>query len=100
MRTSRSGKPWRSVGRQLAIAPPFKAHTGERAWRSIGDRLQGPCYQSRDDQARKIRIRKQRRVIGKYSFVNRTNKLWNQLPTEVLATFPRKSILLEKSLGK
>jgi len=37
-----------------------------------------------------MRGRKQRTVIGKYSFVNRTIKKWNQLPAEALWTFPCK----------
>ena len=42
---------------------------------------------SRVDHVRKIRVRKQRMDIGKYSFVNRTIKNWNQLPAEALGTF-------------
>jgi len=38
----------------------------------------------------KIRDRKQRKDIGKYSFVNRTIRNWNQLPAEELGTFPFK----------
>jgi hypothetical protein len=38
----------------------FKAYTAEEAWKSIGDRLKGPCYLSRDDHDHKIRARKQR----------------------------------------
>jgi hypothetical protein len=45
---------------------------------------------SRVDRVRKIRDRKQRTDIGKYSFVNRTIKNWNQLPAEALGTFPCK----------
>jgi len=45
----------------------------------------------RDDHFRKIRARKERTDIGKYSFVHRTNKLWNQLPVEALETFPYRS---------
>jgi hypothetical protein len=41
----------------------------------IGDRLIRPCYLSRDDHDHKIRARKQRTDIGKYSFVNRMIKL-------------------------
>jgi hypothetical protein len=48
----------------------FKAYTGRRAWEVIGDRLLRPCYQSREDHDHKIRTRKQRTDIGKYSFVN------------------------------
>jgi hypothetical protein len=65
----------------------FKACTGERAWKPIRDRLNGPCYLSRGVHDRKIRVTKQREEIGKYPFVSRTMKLWNQLPAEALATF-------------
>jgi len=34
--------------------------------------------------------RKQRTDVGKYSFVNRTIKSWNQLPAGLLASFPSK----------
>ena len=47
--------------RKLArICAPFKAYTGECAWKATGYRLQGPCYRSRDDYDRKIRSRKAR----------------------------------------
>jgi hypothetical protein len=74
----------------------FKAYTGEQAWRAIRDRLQGPCYLSRDYHDRKIRARKQRTDIRKYSCVNRTIKLWNQLPAEALMTFPCKPHIFKK----
>jgi len=69
---------WQTLAQRRKIAricALFKACTGERAWKSIGDRLKGPCYLSRDDHDGKIRARKQRTDIGKYSFVNRTIKL-------------------------
>jgi len=44
----------------------------------------------RDDQNRIIRTRKQRTHAGKYYFVNRTVKSWNQLPAGLLADFPSK----------
>jgi hypothetical protein len=50
---------------------------GERAWKAIGDRLERPCYLSLVDHNRKIRSRKQKTHIGKYSCVNRTIQLWN-----------------------
>jgi hypothetical protein len=76
----------RKIARMCAL---FKAYTGERACKAIGDRLQAPCYLSRVDHYWKIRARKQRRDVGKYSFVNRTITDWNQLPEEVLRDFPR-----------
>ena len=60
------------------------------------DALQRPHYLSRVDHERKIRSRKQRTDIGKYSFVNRTIQDWNQLPAEVLGTLPCKPNTLKK----
>jgi hypothetical protein len=62
----------------------------------MGYTLQGPCYLIRDEHNREIRVRKQRRDISEYSFVNRTIKLWNQLPAEALATLPCKSHTFKK----
>ena len=58
----------------------YKAYTGERAWKTIGDRLEAPSYLSRVDHHWKIRARKQRTAIGKFSFVNRSITDWNLLP--------------------
>jgi hypothetical protein len=49
---------------------------------------------------RKIMDRKQRADIGKYSFVNRTIKNWNQLHAEALGTFPCKSKIFRTRVGK
>src|SRR5215510_1426295 len=70
------------------ICALFNAYSGKRAWRAIEDRLQRPHYLSRVDHERKIRSRRQRTDIWKYSFVNRTIQDWNQLPAEVLGTLP------------
>ena len=51
----------------LCICALFKAYSGEPAWKAIGDRLQRPHYLSRVDHERKIRSRRQRTDIGKYS---------------------------------
>jgi len=59
----------RKIGRMCAL---YKAYTGKMAWKAIGDRLQAPSYVSRVDHHWKIRARKQRTDIGKYSFVNRS----------------------------
>jgi hypothetical protein len=82
------------------ICALFKAYSGERAWKSIGDRLQRPHYLSRVDHERKIRSRRQRTDIGKYFFVNRTIQDWNQLPAEVLGTLPCKLNTLKKMARK
>ena len=79
------------------ICALFKAYSGERAWKATGDRLQRPHYLSRVDHERKIRSRKHRADIRKYSFVNRTIQNWNQLPAEVLGTLPCKPNTLKKS---
>jgi hypothetical protein len=78
----------------------FKAYTGERAWKAIGDRLLRPCYLSRVDNDKKIRSRKQRTDIGKYSFVNRTIQLWNQLLADALGTLSCKPINFRNRVRK
>jgi hypothetical protein len=87
----------RKMGRTCTL---IKAYTGGRVWKSVGDRLQGPCYLWRDDHDRKIRVRKQRTDIGKHSFVNRRIKLWNRLPAEALMTFSCKSYIFRKRVWK
>jgi hypothetical protein len=62
--------------------------------------LKRPHYLSRVDHVRKIRTRRQRSDIGKYSFVNRTIGDWNQLPAEVLETPPCKPTTFRKRLRK
>jgi len=58
-------------------------------FKSLGFKgLKRPCYLGKDDHDGKTRVRKQRTDIGKYCFVNRTIKPWNQLPAEALATPP------------
>jgi hypothetical protein len=94
---------WETLAQRRRIAricAPFKAHSGERALKAIGDRLQGPCYLSRDDHDRKIQARKHRTDIGKYSFVNTTIKLWNQRPAEALETFPCRSYIVKERVTK
>jgi len=46
------------------ICALFKAHPGERAWRSVGDRLQRPHHLSRVDNERKIWSRSKGPDIG------------------------------------
>jgi len=82
------------------ICALFKAYSGERAWKSIGDRIQRPHYLSRVDHDRKIMSRRQEADIGKYSFVNRTIHHWNKLPAEVLGTLPCKPITFKKRVRK
>jgi len=94
------GKNCRSVEKISHICALFKAYSGERAWKAIGDRLQWPNYLSRVDHERKIRNRRQRADIGIYSFVNRTIRFWNRLPAEILGTLPCKSSALRKRVRK
>jgi hypothetical protein len=84
---------WGTLAQRRLIAricALFKVYNGERVWKSLGDRLLKPCYLSREDHNRKIRTRKLRTDVGKYSFVNSTIMSWNQLPAGLLASFPCK----------
>ena len=65
-------------------------------WKAIGDRIQQPHYLSRVDHDWKIRSGRQKKDIGKYSFVNRTIHHWNQLPAEVLGTLSCKTNYIQK----
>jgi hypothetical protein len=78
----------------------FKAYSGNRAWKAIEDRLLRSHYLSREDHNRKIRSRKQRTDIGKFSFLNRTIISWNQLPADLLASFPFKLNKFRKRVKK
>ena len=82
------------------ICALIKAYSGEWAWTAIGDRLQRPHYLSSVDYEWKIRSRRQRKDIGKYSFVNMIIQDWNQVPAEVLGTLPCKLNTLKKRARK
>jgi hypothetical protein len=82
------------------ICALFKAYSGERAWKAIGNRLQRPHYLRSVDHERKIRSRRQRTDIGKYSFVNRTIQDRNQFPEEELGIHPCKPNTLKKRVRK
>jgi hypothetical protein len=76
------GSEWESLAQHRKIVRMcalYRAYTGERVWKAIRNRLQAPSYLSRVDRNWKIRARKQRTDIGKYSFVNRTITDWNKL---------------------
>jgi len=62
----------------------------------MGDRLQRPHYLSSEYHERKIRSRRIRTDIGKYSFVNRTIQHWNQSPAEALGILSCKPITFKK----
>ena len=88
-----SDSGWETSAQQRSIAQIcalLQAYTRKRAWKAIGYRLLNPCYLSRDDYNQKIRTRKQRTIVAKYSFVSRTIKIWIKLPAGLLASFPCK----------
>jgi hypothetical protein len=91
----RTWKLRQSVERYLAYVLCSK-----RTREAISDRLERPCYLSRVHHGRKIRSRKQKTDMGKYSFVNRTIQLWNQLPAHVLGTLACKPSNCRKRVRK
>ena len=99
--TNSSNRETLASRRKLSrICALFKAYSRERARKATGDRLQRPHYLSRVDHDRKIRSRRQRTDIEKYSFVNRTIQDWNQLPAEVLGTLHCKPNNMKKRAKK
>jgi hypothetical protein len=94
---------WEKLAQRRKIArirALYKAHSAEQAWKAIGDRLQRPYHLSWVDHDWKIRNRRQRRDIGKYSFVNRTTQLWNKLPMHASGIFPSKPSTFTKTVRK
>jgi len=71
-----------------------------RVGKSVGLFWTWSHYLSRVDHERKIRSRRQRTDIGKYSFLNRTIQHWNQLVAEVLGTLTCKPITFKKMVRK
>jgi hypothetical protein len=68
---------WGTLAQRRMIAhlcAVLKVYSGEWAWKAICKRLRRPYYLNKVDHIQKIRDRKQRTDIGKYSFVNRTIK--------------------------
>jgi hypothetical protein len=99
----RNESNWETLSQRrklLRLCALFKTYSGERAWKAIGDRLQWPNYLSRVDHERKIRKKRQRTDIGKYSFENRTIRLWNRLPADILGTLPCKPNTFRKRVRK
>jgi hypothetical protein len=86
--------------KMVCLCALYKAYTGERAWKAIGDRLQAPSYLSRVDHYGKIRARKQRTHIGKYSFVNRTITDSNKLPKGAKGTSHGKTHIFKTRVRK
>jgi len=94
---------WESLAQRRKIArmcAPYEAYTGDRAWKTIGERLQAPSYLSRVDCHWKIRDRKQRRDIGKYTFVNRSITDWNVLPEGTIGTSHGKTHIFKTRVRK
>ena len=88
-------------GRKIArVCALHKAYTSERAWKEVGDRLQVPSYLSRVDHKWKIRARRQRTDVRKFSFVDRTIADWNRLPEEVIRDSHGKWHIFRKRIGK
>ena len=86
--------------RTARLCALHKAYNGERAWKNIRDRLQFPSYLSRADHKWKIKARKQRTDIGKYSFVNRTILDWNQLSENEIGAPDCSTGNFRKNIGK
>ena len=67
---------WETLAQRRRIAricAHFGAYIGESGMEIYWEQVTMTCYLSGDDHDRKIRARKQRADIGKYSYVSRTN---------------------------
>ena len=94
----------RKIARMCALYKLYTGaitdHLGAMTWKAIGDRLQAPSYLSRVDHCWKIRARKQRTDIEKYSFVNRTIIDWNKLPEGAIGTSQGKTHIFKTRVRK
>jgi len=87
-------KAWKALHFVMRVIKQGNRNTKRFAYTSFGHPVieyGAACW----DHVRKISDRKQRTDIGKYSFVNRNIKNWNELSAEALGTFD-----LERELGK
>ena len=75
----------------------YKAYTGGRARKSIGDRLQAPSHLGRVDHFWKIRAKKH---TGKFSFVNRAITDSNKLPEGAIGTSHGKTLVFKTRVRK
>ena len=82
------------------ICALYKEYSGEAACKAIGDRLRRPCYLSSVNHDWKVRNRRQKTDIGKYSFVNRAIQLWNKLPVNAVGSFTFKLSAFKKRVRK
>ena len=97
------GSEWETLAQRWKTArmcAPYKAYTGDRAWKAIKDRLQAPNYLSRVDHYWEIKVRKQRTDIGKYSFVHRSINDWNKLPQGAIGTSNGKTNIFKTRVRK
>ena len=86
----------RKIARICAL---HSAYSGEQAWKAIGDRLKWPYYLSRVDHDWKIRNRRQRTDIGKYSFANRPSDSLTGYRQKFWGLSPVNKTVLERGLG-
>jgi hypothetical protein len=82
------------------ICAVFIAYCGERAWKTMDERLERHYYMRRVDHERKFRNCRGRLNIGKYYFVNKTIRLLNRLPAEGLGSLPCESNIFRKRFSK
>jgi len=87
----------RKIARMCAL---YKAYTGEKAWKAVGNRLQASSYLSMVDHYWKIRARKQRTDIGKYSFVNGSITDRKQLPKRAIGASHGKTHIFKTRVRK
>jgi hypothetical protein len=78
----------------------YKVYNDKRAWKVVGDRLQTPYYRSRVDHCWKIRSKKIRTDVGKFSSVNRTIRDWDRLSEGAIWTSLVKTHVFRKTVRK
>ena len=85
----------RKVDRLVGL---HQTYAGKPTWKEMCDRLKSPNFIGKNDHCYKVYIDASKKDVGKYSFLSRTVKEWNELPEVILNPFPRTHKILRQRI--
>ena len=89
------GKSRRNVDRLIGL---YQAYGGKQTWKEMRDRLKSLDFVDKNDHSYKVYIDASKKDVGKYSFLSRTVKEWNELLEVILNPFPRTHKILRQRI--
>ena len=63
----------------------YRVVSGSSGWGEIRHKIEGGSYKGRNDHAKKLQRKHGRTDVGRWSFLNRTIREWNELSEEVVS---------------